>query len=68
MAAFIANGTVPAWERFPRSRDEAPHDALPATYHAIDLRAPDAVVEGLKAAQCAFWLGHGFYETRGLIN
>ena len=68
VAGFFANGSVGAWEPFTEPPHEAPQDSLPHAYRAIDLAAPDRVVEGLKRDQCDFWLGHGFYETRGLIN
>ena len=68
LASFVANGSVPAWQRVTDLPHEAPRDALPLEYRAIDLALPDRVVPQLKAAACDFWLDHGFYETRGLIN
>ena len=68
IASFVVNGSVPAWDRFADLPYTAAHDGLPPEYLAIDLALPDRVVPKLKAAACEFWLGHGFYETRGLIN
>ena len=68
LGSLIVNGSVPSWRRFTDAPHAAPHDRLPPQYRAIDLASPDRVVPRLKAAECAFWLEHGFYETRGLIN
>ena len=65
---FVANGRVLEWDRFSEPPIEVPRDGLPRRFRAIDLAAPDRVVPGLKAAACEFWLAHGFYESRGLIN
>ena len=66
---FVTSGAIGAWKRFSSGAGVLVKDELPSTgYAAIDLALPDRVVEGFRSKECAFWLGQGFYETKGLIN
>ena len=67
---FTATSRISSWRAFAGcDAASAPrHDALPAAYTGTELGPQQHVVSRYREQQCAFWLKHGFYEAKGLIN
>jgi len=66
---FASDGRVSNWHAFaPSFSSKSYPEHFPADYVVMDLAEQDLASVAHRHVQCDFWLRHGFYDSRGLIN